>query len=52
MNENKTDWLYEDDKSGVKIPKVIMTDKDCPVRKQLNYMGEQQPINDQALQGC
>ena len=45
MNENKTDWLYEEDKSGVKIPKVIMTDKDCPVRKQLNYMGEQQPIN-------
>tara|TARA_B100000287_G_C20604956_1_gene769671 strand:- start:112 stop:1023 length:912 start_codon:yes stop_codon:yes gene_type:complete len=45
MNEKKTDFAYEKDISGTLTPKVEMTDVDCPVRKQLNFMGEEQPIN-------
>ena len=45
MNEKKTDFAYEKDISGTLTPKVEMTDVDCPVRKQLNFLGEEQPIN-------
>ena len=44
-NENKTDFDYDKDTNGVLIPKVNMTDVDCPVRKQLNFMGEEQPVS-------
>ena len=44
-NEDKTDWLYEEDDFGNKYPKVNMTDKDCPVRKRKDYLGNQTPIS-------
>tara|TARA_E500000318_G_C3545152_1_gene206325 strand:+ start:624 stop:1535 length:912 start_codon:yes stop_codon:yes gene_type:complete len=44
-NENKTDFDYDKDTNGVLIPKVKITDVDCPVRKQLNFMGEEQPVS-------
>ncbi len=44
-NENKTDWIYEKDEAGVSVPKVIMTDKDCPVRKRKDYLGNEVPIS-------
>ena len=45
MNERNTDFLYEKDINGQLTPKVKMTDVDCPVRKQLNFMGEEQPVS-------
>lgn len=44
-NEDKTDWVYEMDPSGNKFPKVIMTDKPCPVRKKKNYLGDDVPVS-------
>ena len=44
-NKEATDWIYEEDESGNKFPKVTMTDKVCPVRKQKNMYGDDVPIN-------
>ena len=43
--EDKTDWIYEQDDMGNKYPKVIITDRDCPVRKRKDYLGNDTPIN-------
>ena len=43
--EDKTDWIYEQDDMGNKYPKVIITDRDCPVRKRKDYLGNETPIN-------
>ena len=44
-NEDKTDWIYEQDDLGNKYPKVVMTEHDCPVRKRKDYLGNETPIN-------
>ena len=43
--EDKTDWIYEQDDMGNKYPKVIITDRDCPVRKRKDYLGNETPVN-------
>jgi hypothetical protein len=43
--EDKSDWIYETDENGNKYPKVIMTDKNCPVRKKKDLWGNETPIS-------